>query len=134
MPDESTLEPGGRWVFVYGTLRKGGSNDITRLTPPPRLVGPARVAGALYHLGDYPGVTLGGTQWVHGEVYAIDAALESVLDEIEGLGAQPTDEYLKREIDVDVGGQSLPCLVYEINPRYVLSAPRIDHGDWIKLF
>jgi gamma-glutamylcyclotransferase (GGCT)/AIG2-like uncharacterized protein YtfP len=133
MPDPSNPEPASRWVFVYGTLRKGCSNDITRLEPQPRFAGLARVPGALYHLGAYPGVTLGGAQWVHGEVYAIEAALETVLDDIEGLGPNPTDEYIKREIDVEVEGKVLPCLVYEINPRYVLSAPRIDHGDWVKL-
>lgn len=69
---------------------------------------------------------------VHGEVYAIEPALEAVLDEIEDLGATPSDEYVKREIVVDVGGQGVPCLVYEINPRYVVSAPRIAGGDWLQ--
>ncbi|CAN7348718.1 gamma-glutamylcyclotransferase [Acidovorax sp. LjRoot129] len=132
MPDESTSERPPRWVFVYGTLRKGCSNDITRLQPPPQFVGQSRVAGVLYHLGNYPGVTLGGPEWVEGEVYAIEPALEAVLDDIEDLGTNPTDEYIKREIVVEVQGQALPCLVYEINSQYVLSAPRIHHGDWIK--
>lgn len=132
MPDETSLPRASRWVFVYGTLRQGGSNDITRLQPAPQFVGRGRIAGILYHLGAYPGVTLGGPQWVEGEVYAIEPALEAVLDEIESLGENPTDEYIKREIEVEVQGQRLPCLVYEINPRYVLSAPRIPEGDWVK--
>ncbi|MBV7541892.1 gamma-glutamylcyclotransferase [Acidovorax sp. sic0104] len=132
MPDESSAPQASRWVFVYGTLRKGGSNDITRLQPAPQFVGRGRIAGTLYHLGAYPGVTLGGPQWVQGEVYAIEAALEAVLDEIESLGENPTDEYIKRELDVDVEGTVLPCLVYEINPRYVLDAPRVPEGDWVK--
>ncbi|KQO24278.1 gamma-glutamyl cyclotransferase [Acidovorax sp. Leaf76] len=132
MPDETSPLPPSRWVFVYGTLRQGCSNDITRLEPPPLFVGRGRIAGVLYHLGAYPGVTLGGAEWVHGEVYAIEPALEDVLDEIESLGENPTDEYIKREIEVEVNGQPLPCLVYEINPRYVLSAARIPQGDWVK--
>ncbi len=34
-------------VFVYGTLRRGEVNDITRLRPAPRFVGDAHVAGLL---------------------------------------------------------------------------------------
>ena len=132
MPDESVPPRPPRCVFVYGTLRLGGSNDITRLQPAPRFVGPAQVAGVMYHLGAYPGLLLGGDRWVVGEVYAIEPALEAVLDEIEDLGATPSDEYVKREIVVDVGGQGVPCLVYEINPRYVVSAPRIAGGDWLQ--
>lgn len=133
MPDESLPQRPPRCVFVYGTLRRGGINDITRLQPPAHFVGLAQVAGILYHLGHYPGVTLGGDQWVHGEVYAIEPALEAVLDEIEDLGATPTDEYTKRDIVVEVQGQPTPCFVYEINPRYVAAAEQIAHGDWLKV-
>ena len=132
MPDESPLHRPPRCVFVYGTLRQGGSNDITRLQPAARFIGAARVAGVLYHLGHYPGMTLGGAQWVQGEVYAIEPALEAVLDDIEDLGATPTDEYIKREVMVDVAGHATACLVYEINPRYVVAAKQIQHGDWLK--
>ena len=134
MPDESVPPRPPRCVFVYGTLRRGGSNDITRLQPAPRFVGPAQVAGVLYHLGAYPGMTLGGTQWVQGEVYAITSALERVLDGIEDLvGPHPSDEYTKCEVSVHVAGQAqaLSCLVYAVNPRCVLSAPQIVHGDWL---
>ena len=131
MPDESLLHRPPRCVFVYGTLRRGGSNDITRLRPAAQFVGTARMAGVLYHLGRYPGMTLGGDQWVHGEVYAIEPALEAVLDDIEDLGATPTDEYVKRELAVDVNGHAMPCLVYEINPRYVVGKEQIAHGDWL---
>jgi gamma-glutamylcyclotransferase (GGCT)/AIG2-like uncharacterized protein YtfP len=120
-----------RYLFAYGTLRRGGMNDIGRLQPAARYVGPATVAGVLYHLGAYPGMTLGGADRVHGEVYAIEPALEALLDEIEDLGANPTDEYAKREVPVSVAGEVLQCLVYEINPRYVQLAKRIPHGDWM---
>lgn len=132
MPDTTPPAARARHVFVYGTLRRGGSNDITRLRPAPRWVGAAQVAGALFHLGAYPGMTLGGPSLVQGEVYEMAPELEAVLDEIEGLGATPGDEYVKREIVVDVAGQAVPCLVYEINPRYAAGAPRIAGGDWMQ--
>jgi len=130
MPDESVPDLPLRCVFVYGTLRSGGSNDITRLQPPPRCVGTAQVAGVLYHLGAYPGMVLGGNQWVQGEVYAIEPALEAVLDAIEGLGEDASDEYIRREVSVQVQGRAVLCLLYEINPRYVVSVPVIERGDW----
>ena len=132
MPDESVPPRPPRCVFVYGTLRRGGSNDITRLQPAPRFVGPAQVAGVLYHLGAYPGLLLGGDRWVVGEVYAIEPALEAILDAIECVAGQPGDEYIRREVVVLLEGQSLACLVYEINPPYVAAAPVIASGDWLQ--
>ncbi len=127
-----------RYVFVYGTLRRGCSNDITRLSPPPRWVGEAALPGVLYTLGAYPGMRLeghaAGDRPVRGEVYAIEPALEHVLDGIEGLvpGAAPQDddEYSKRQVRVRVAGQMLSCLMYEVHPRCALPAARLDHGNW----
>lgn len=90
-------------VFVYGTLRRGGANDINRLTPPPLFVGRARVRGRLYGMGSYPGLVLDSSAgWVEGEVYRIDSRLEPVLDGIEELYPQQRDEYAKRVIDVEL--------------------------------
>ena len=74
-----------RPVFVYGTLRRGGRNDINRLRPPPEYVGMGEVQGVLYHFDWYPGLTLGGEEAVTvvGEVYRIGPELEAVLDGIE---------------------------------------------------
>ncbi len=120
-----------RYVFVYGTLRRGGSNDINRLAPAPVWVGEASIAGTLYDFGRYPGVVLGGEGRVVGEVYGIDASLERVLDEIEEVYPQQTDEYLRRHVQVSVAGGVRQCLVYEINPRYIGPDARVLlAGDW----
>jgi gamma-glutamylcyclotransferase (GGCT)/AIG2-like uncharacterized protein YtfP len=123
-------------VFVYGTLRRGQANDITRLRPTPWLVGTAAAHGTLYHLGRYPGVVLGGPTLVHGEVYAIEPALEVQLDEIELLYPQQQDEYFKRRIPLQVrlaqGDQvTLECICYEYNPAHLHGAPVIASGDWV---
>lgn len=131
MPDASHFPGAVRCVFVYGTLRKGGSNDITRLLPAPRFVGMSRIAGRLYHLGAYPGLVLGGAMEVVGEVYAIDPALEQRLDGIEEISGAPDDEYFKREVTLDVDGRAVDCLVYEINPDRLPAAARIEDGDWM---
>ena len=124
--------PAARHVFVYGTLRRGDDNDITRLQPTPRFVGVAQMAGSMFHLGAYPGVTLGGAGVVYGEVYAISEALERVLDGIESGYPAQSDEYAKREITVSVNGQVIDCMVYEINAAYTLGKPHIVGGDWVK--
>lgn len=122
-----------RLVFVYGTLRRGGRNDINRLAPPPEYVGMGEVRGVLYHFDWYPGLTLGGEEAVTvvGEVYRIGPQLEAVLDEIEQIVPGGDSEYFKREVDVLVEGKALSCLLYEINPARVVGRQAIGHGDWI---
>ena len=123
-----------RPVFVYGTLRQGGSNDITRLLPQPVWIGYAKVRGTLYDLGHYPGLVLGDAGEVCGEVYAIEPALEEVLDRIEEIAPQPSGEYRKRfvSIGLDDGNASPQCLLYELNPERAAGRPVIAHGDWLR--
>jgi len=124
-----------RHVFVYGTLRRGDVRDITQLHPAPQFSGMASVAGLLYDLGPYPGLLLGGEGRVVGEVYAISAELERLLDEIEEVWPQQTGEYSKREVRVQLDSASaaaagLACLVYEINPARLAGRQVITGGDW----
>jgi gamma-glutamylcyclotransferase (GGCT)/AIG2-like uncharacterized protein YtfP len=132
MPEPVLSTTTERLFFVYGTLRRGDDNDITRLQPAPRWVGAARIQGLMYHLGGYPGVTLGGSGDVVGEVYAVGPALEAKLDAIESEYPAQADEYFKREIAVLVDGKMQACHVYEINPSYVVGKPVIVSGDWVK--
>ncbi len=124
--------PEERLFFVYGTLRHGDDNDITRLVPAPRWMGTAQIRGTMYHLGGYPGVTLGGEGAIVGEVYAVSPALEAKLDAIESEYPAQSDEYAKREIDVQVAGRMQRCHVYEINLAYIAGKPIIASGDWVK--
>jgi gamma-glutamylcyclotransferase (GGCT)/AIG2-like uncharacterized protein YtfP len=136
-------QPSDRYVFVYGTLRKGEERDINRLRPAPHWIGRASVAGVIYHLGGYPGLVLGGQGTVHGEVYAIDAELERVLDEIEEIWPQQTGEYAKREVVVRLDAAEAPakagdaacelvCVLYEVAPERTRGKPVIASGDWVE--
>jgi len=122
-----------RLVFVYGTLRRGGRNDINRLQPSAQYVGMGEVRGRLYHFDWYPGLTLGGEEAVTvvGEVYRITPELEAVLDRIEQIVPGHDSEYFKREVDVLVEGGTRNCLLYEINTARVMGRTPIGHGDWI---
>lgn len=124
--------PEAQLFFVYGTLRRGDDNDITCLTPSPQFIAATQIAGTMYHLGSYPGVTLGGADTVVGEVYAVSAELEKKLDAIESEYPAQSDEYFKRSIRVKIADQWCECSVYEINPTYILGKPIIASGDWVK--
>ena len=128
MPQTSDLP---RNVFVYGTLRAGGSNDIGRYVPAPQLVGQACIEGALYDLGDYPGLVLGRPGRVQGEVYRITPPVEAALDRLEGVADDNSGEYLKREIEIGIEGRTLLCLVYEIQLSRTVGRVLIEGGDWL---
>ena len=128
-----------RYVFVYGTLRRGEERDITLLRPAPVFVGISQTPGVLYHLGDcaYPGLRLGGKNPVQGEVYQITPELERKLDEIEHVLPVPTGEYVRREVTVQVrdaagGDTELTCLTYEISEQRIVGMQVIASGDWLK--
>ena len=118
-------------VFVYGTLRRGGANDINRLKPAPRFKGSARVAGRLFSLGDYPGIQLGTGGWVVGEVYALSPELEMILDDIEGITPVSDGQYQKEGIEVWVGSQNVYCLIYVATIGALAHGKRMASGDWM---
>lgn len=122
-----------RRVFVYGTLRRGGSNDIRRFGPPPaRHVADGVVDGVLYDLGAYPGLVLGGGGPVRGEVHAVTAELERQLDRLEEVREDDDGEYRRRRVAVRTeAGGTLDCLVYEIHPSRIAGRPVIGGGDWL---
>ncbi|MBT2335040.1 gamma-glutamylcyclotransferase [Variovorax paradoxus] len=120
-----------RHVFVYGTLRRGGRNDIARLRPAPVHVADASIAATLYDLGAYPGAVLGGQRRIVGEIYRIAPQVEAALDRLEEVADDDSGEYIRRHVVVDVGAQRFECLVYEIHPARIGGRAVIDSGDWI---
>lgn len=132
MPETAIASVPQKLFFLYGTLRRGDDNDITRLMPAPRWVGEGFILGTMYHFGAYPGVVLGGDMSVFGEVYAVCATLEDKLDSIEAEYPALPDEYAKRSVQVLLDGREVTCFVYEVNPQYVAGKPVIASGDWVK--
>jgi len=76
-------------VFVYGTLKRGGSNH--HFLEGQRFVTEAQTKPlfALYDLGGYPGLvrTLEAPESVMGELWEVDELALSRLDVLEGLEA-----------------------------------------------
>jgi gamma-glutamylcyclotransferase (GGCT)/AIG2-like uncharacterized protein YtfP len=118
-------------VFVYGTLRRHGRNDIARYRPAPVFVAEANIAATLYDLGAYPGAVLGGAGRVKGEVYRIEPAVAAALDVLEDVAGDDSGEYIKRQVRVEIGARWLDCLVYEIHPTRIAGRRVIESGDWI---
>jgi gamma-glutamylcyclotransferase (GGCT)/AIG2-like uncharacterized protein YtfP len=115
-------------LFVYGTLRRGSSNQFARLLAEQgQFMGVARVPGRLYELGRYPGAVASDQpdEWIHGEIFSIDDALLAALDEYEG------SEFERVIVPVRLDdGRTIECWIY----WYVGSATgrRIASGDWNK--
>ena len=76
-------------LFVYGTLKQGGSNH--HYLAAQRLVGPVRTAPAyrLHLLDGYPGMVraAAGGRSIAGELWEVDAPCLAALDELEGVGS-----------------------------------------------
>ena len=126
----------GKPLFVYGTLRRGCSNDIARLVPQARLVSTARVRGILYLVSWYPHLILDPqADWVHGELYEVPTAAWAVLDALEEVvkAERPNGEYFRRETVVQAAdGNAVAAMVYEGNPAVLPRHTRIAHGDWAR--
>lgn len=131
MPQPPASDAAPRHVFVYGTLRRGGRNDIARYRPAPVHVVDAFIAGTLYDLGAYPGVVLGGSTRVAGEIYRIDAEVEAALDVLEAVADDDSGEYRRRRLLVEAGARRFDCLVYEIHPSRTAGRAVIAGGDWM---
>ncbi|HEX7260527.1 MAG TPA: gamma-glutamylcyclotransferase family protein, partial [Luteolibacter sp.] len=80
------MEPTPQLVFVYGTLRRGGSNHF-RLAGA-EFITAGTITGRMYRIDWYPGLVLDNAgDEIHGEVYSVDPEQLAALDLFEGLSA-----------------------------------------------
>ena len=109
-------------VFVYGSLLSGERNH-GRMAGA-RLLGPARtlLRYALYHLGDYPGMTE-GAQAIEGELYDVDARLLAALDAFEGH----PNYFRRRPVALEGGGWAEG---YLLTRAQVAGRPSVPSGSW----
>ena len=126
------------YLFVYGTLRLGVENDVSRvLHRSSDLVSRARARGRLYMIEDYPGFVCSDAagDWVWGDVFRLHAPelLYPELDRYEGC--RPEDpkphEYRRSVVPVlTVSGAWMQASVY----IYVLDTSvklRIRPSDYL---
>ncbi|HLP31459.1 MAG TPA: gamma-glutamylcyclotransferase family protein [Geothrix sp.] len=137
---------GADGLFVYGTLREGGTHHAWLLRTHPEGLTRAWVAGRLFHLpAGYPAFVPGpvppgpppGPGWVHGEFvgYEDDQDLESALADLDPLEGVEEDLFSREVLPVQLeGGQRYRAWVYlfhvERLPRLEREAVELPDGDW----
>jgi gamma-glutamylcyclotransferase (GGCT)/AIG2-like uncharacterized protein YtfP len=133
-------------LFVYGTLREGGSNHAWLLRTHPEGLTRAWVAGRLFHLpAGYPALVPTpeprtpppGPGWVRGEFvgYEDEADLGSALADLDPLEGVEEGVFARELLPVLLeGGQRYLAWVYlfhvERLPRLVREAVEVLAGDW----
>jgi gamma-glutamylaminecyclotransferase len=110
-------------LFVYGSLLLGEENHGALFGA--RFVSEARTAPryTLVSLGRYPALVPGGSTAVVGEVYEVEEALLSSLDDFEGV----PEHYLRVEVEIE-GGES--AFVYVLAPHRGGELEIVASGDW----
>ena len=132
--------PEKTYLFVYGTLRAAAGTEWSKyLAACSDFVGAGRTHGALFHLGEYPGMTaFTGDEdaWVRGDVYILNDPLSSLaaLDLYEGCGPGHSlpHEFERHVVTVLLdSGQTVEAWAY----IYTLDTQgkiRITSGDYLQ--
>lgn len=128
--------PAPELLFVYGTLRRGGSNDIARIAPAAAFVASARVRGHLFDVnGRWPSLVPDAQAgWVVGELYRVPPEAWPALDALEDpvTPENPDGPYFKIVTTVERDGVgAIETVVYTANPAATRLVERIESGDWI---
>jgi gamma-glutamylaminecyclotransferase len=110
-------------IFVYGTLRRGGSNHALLSGAPCAGEATTREPFAMFDLGGFPCIVPGGEQPVVGEVFLVDGATLARLDELEDA-----PRWYRRTPVRLADGSLAEAYLYA---QDVGSAPRVPGGDWL---
>ncbi len=130
------LADNAEYLFVYGTLRKAFQLEVANvLQTHAEYVGLGRIAGRLYDVGSYPGVTLSddSSDVVVGEIYKLiePKIVYAQLDAYEGISTPPhaADEYVKQNVSLlDEADYIVSVYVYQ---HATSSLKRVVSGDYL---
>lgn len=123
-------------VFVYGTLRKGGSNHFRM--DGAKFVGKGTVEGEIYLIDSnpefvFPALKLDPVGRVIGEVYQVTKAHLKALDAFEGISERNEEPYeyrrVKTGVEMESGEQEFAWL-WEWNSSLDGAKP-LPQGDWL---
>lgn len=133
------MQESSSYLFVYGTLRLGGSAELRRFLPACcEFLDHGELQGHLYEVAGYPGVVQSDNpgEWVKGELYRLSDPREVLakLDEYEECSssfARP-HEYVRKQLPVERGaGGRVMAWVYLYN-RDSAKLQRITSGDYLQ--
>jgi gamma-glutamylcyclotransferase (GGCT)/AIG2-like uncharacterized protein YtfP len=128
------MSQGSELVFVYGTLRRGGSNHFRMAGA--HAIADGSITGRLYRIDWYPGIVLdpAGDE-IRGEVYQVGPEQLAALDAFEGVSAGEIEGCEYRRVQTTVvkkDSQILTAWVWEWLGA-VKESQRISDGDWRKM-
>jgi len=118
------MHPETYQLFVYGSLRKGFHHPAYQyISNYFKLVGPAKVKGLLYDMGEYPAAVPVFTEdFIVGELYVLNNTDEygwamAQIDDYEGVNAELGELPLYRRSTVNVfcNGLSSSAWIYWYN-------------------
>lgn len=123
-----------RYLFAYGTLRRGARKDRIELVGGgARLVGSATVPGRLYDLGDYPGMLEAARpdDRVSGDLFELNEVEATLrrLDDYEDCGPGGFRRLLW-SVRLD-SGEELEAWLY-LYQGTVSERQRIPSGDYLR--
>lgn len=129
--------PGCNKLFVYGTLRRGFRLHHHLVRLGARFESEAKVPGALFDLGSYPGAKpdTKGNAWITGEIFHLPD-IESdlrVLDEIEEFN--PDDParslFIRSKVDAVLSdGVLTTAWIYWFAGESATELNKITSGDY----
>lgn len=110
-------------VFVYGTLRRGGSNH--ELLAQARFLGEhwTEATFSMLDVGPYPGVVEGGETEILGEVFQVNPAQFRRLDQLEDYPRS----YTRQPIATPWGEAWI--YLYRLRGQRL---PTVPSGDWFR--
>jgi gamma-glutamylcyclotransferase (GGCT)/AIG2-like uncharacterized protein YtfP len=119
-------------VFVYGTLRRGGSNHFRM--DGAEFVGVGRIVGRMYRIDWYPGLVLDESgDDILGEVYSVDLEMLGNLDSFENVSADDPEGSEYRRVKTNVSlptAETLSAWVWEWLGA-MDESQRLPGGDWL---
>lgn len=93
----SVIDNSNVTLFIYGTLRRGCRAEHFMREASAFYIGIAEVNGYLVYIDRYPGLILGGENFVSGELYSINPQMLKKLDNYEGCFEKPP-EYRRERV------------------------------------
>ena len=103
------------YLFVYGWLKQKYHRDLP-FEMPKKKIGDGFVYGKLFYVADYPGLELGGSQLVFGELYEIPTQYDwSEMDHFEQSLPTIVDnpEYERVRATCYLSKEPYNCWVYQ---------------------
>src|SRR5436305_1857674 len=119
------------FLFVYGTLKKGGELHAQLASFGARLIGTGKIKGRLFRIKgeSYPGALQGSSrEYIQGEVYELEepGAALGKLDDIEGCNE---GLFVRKLVDAWIGNRKTKAWTYFYS-QHVNKSMRIPSGSF----